>query len=145
LKQCRFLKCITGEDCPLIDTGLSFFRYLVPTEEIDKDPEVQPLFKDQDDEICFFHNLRVQSSIVTYLCQSRKIRATYLRQERRLQSRERQASSSQHATSSALANLTKGEDRSARVSQSALFSMTKSFAPSVQAMVWCVLLLMIFV
>jgi hypothetical protein len=75
LKQCRFLKCITGEDCPLIDTGLSFFRYLVPTEEIDEDPEVQPLFKDQDDEICFFHNFRVQSSIVTYLCHSRKIRA----------------------------------------------------------------------
>lgn len=59
----------------MLDTGLSFFRYLVPAQEISENAEIQPLFENQDDEICFFNHFAAGTSIVTYLCEGRKTRA----------------------------------------------------------------------
>lgn len=59
----------------MLDTGLSFFRYLTPTQEVYDDQEIRPLFENQQSEICFFHNFAAGASIVTYLCEGGKTRA----------------------------------------------------------------------
>ena len=73
--KCRFLKHITGDDHPLLDTGLSFFRYVTSAQEFYDDPNIRPLFENQDDEICFFHNFAAGTSIVTYRCEGGRARA----------------------------------------------------------------------
>ncbi|KAL8929784.1 MAG: hypothetical protein Q9208_000928 [Pyrenodesmia sp. 3 TL-2023] len=72
---CRFLSLITGKDCPLRDTGLSFFRYLAPAQEFLDDPETRPLFENQEGDFCFFQNFATATSVVTYLCESGQTRA----------------------------------------------------------------------
>lgn len=112
---CRFLNLITGKECPLIDTNLSFFRFLVPAKAVDDDPNIRPLFENQDDELCFFHNFAAGTSIVTYLCEGRQSRVINVFAKR-------------PPGKGAKA------DRSARVDRADLLEMTKDFHPSIKAM-----------
>lgn len=73
-KKCRFLNLITGTDCPLIDTELTFFRYLTPAKGLDNSPDIRHFFDNEDDDICFFNSITAGLSIVTYLCEGGKTR-----------------------------------------------------------------------
>lgn len=59
----------------MLDTDLSFFRYLTPNQEVYDDPEIRPLFENEDDELCFFHNFAAGTSVATYLCEGGQTRA----------------------------------------------------------------------
>jgi len=73
--QANFIQEITGHECEVQDTGLSFFRFLIPNDEVLQDHETAPLFQDEPTEICFFPLVSVGASIVTYLCEGGKTRA----------------------------------------------------------------------
>lgn len=112
--KCRFLNLITGNECPLLDTGLSFFRYLTPAQEVYDNPEVRPLFENQQSEICFFHNFAAGASIVTYLCEGGKTRAINVFAKR-------------PPSKGAKA------DRSARVNREDLLDIARDFHPRIKA------------
>ncbi|KAF4308697.1 Salicylate hydroxylase [Botryosphaeria dothidea] len=111
----KFLKQITGEDCPLQDTGLSFFRYLIPNSDVLEDSQTGPLFKDEPDEICFFPHFASGASIVTYLCEGGKTRAVNVFAKR-------------------LPGEGGKRDRGAKISRDELLSIANNFHPSIQAM-----------
>ncbi|KAK0516471.1 hypothetical protein JMJ35_001074 [Cladonia borealis] len=111
---CHFLKHITGNDHPLLDTELSIFRYIASAQEFYDDPNIRPLFENQDDEICFFHNFAVGTSIVTYRCEGGRDRSIHVI-ARRPPSKGAKA------------------DRSARASRSDLLDMAQDFHPSIKA------------
>ena len=48
---------------------------MTPAREVYNDPAIRPLFENQDEEICFFHNFAVGTSIVTYHCEGGQARA----------------------------------------------------------------------
>lgn len=117
----------------MIDTNLSFFRFLVPAKAVDDDPNIRPLFENQDDELCFFHNFAAGTSIVTYLCEGRQSRVINVF-AKRPPGKGAKAGKQSLPEDGVRKKANRRSDRSARVDRADLLEMTKDFHPSIKAM-----------
>ena len=115
----------------MLDTELSFFRYVTPAEDIYNDPKIRPLFEDQPDEICFFHNFAASTSIVTYRCEGGKARAINVF-GRRPPGKGAKAGKI-HTLGIVILRKLMHSDRSARASRADLLDMVQYFHPSIKA------------
>ncbi|KAF5568670.1 3-hydroxybenzoate 6-hydroxylase [Fusarium napiforme] len=64
---------ITQKDVPLEDIGSSFYRCLIPFSEINKDPDLEAIFKNQDPGFWVPFDLSTGTFLVTYPCRDGKM------------------------------------------------------------------------
>ncbi|KLP10120.1 Uncharacterized protein LW94_9233 [Fusarium fujikuroi] len=60
-------------DVPLDDIGSSFYRCLIPFSEVNKDPDLRAIFKDQDPGFWVPFDLSTGTFLVTYPCRDGKM------------------------------------------------------------------------
>ncbi|KAF5653271.1 hypothetical protein F25303_2443 [Fusarium sp. NRRL 25303] len=64
----KLINEITQKDAPLEDIGSSFYRCLIPFSEVNKDPDLAAVFKDQDPGFWVPFDLSTGTFLVTYPC-----------------------------------------------------------------------------
>ncbi|KAJ9426107.1 FAD-dependent monooxygenase OpS4 [Fusarium oxysporum] len=64
---------ITRKDAPLEDIGSSFYRCLIPFSEVNKDPDLEAIFKHQDPGFWVPFELSTGTFLVTYPCRDGKV------------------------------------------------------------------------
>ncbi|KAH7250359.1 uncharacterized protein BKA55DRAFT_569268 [Fusarium redolens] len=69
----RFINEITQKDMPLEDIGSSFYRCLIPFSEINKNPDLAAIFKDQDPGFWVPFELSTGTFLVIYPCRDGKM------------------------------------------------------------------------
>ncbi|KAF4440932.1 hypothetical protein F53441_12151 [Fusarium austroafricanum] len=69
----KLISEIAQQDIPLEDVGSSFYRCLIPFDEINKDPELAAIFKDQDPGFWVPFELSTGTFLVTYPCRDQKM------------------------------------------------------------------------
>ncbi|CAG1968732.1 unnamed protein product [Fusarium graminearum] len=66
----KLIDKITQKDVPLEDLGSSFYRCLIPFSEVNKNPDLAAIFKDQDPGFWVPFDLSTGTFVVTYPCRN---------------------------------------------------------------------------
>ncbi|KAM0345603.1 hypothetical protein ACHAPU_006256 [Fusarium lateritium] len=69
----KFIDEIAQNNVPSEDTGHSFYRCLIPFDEVNKEPEVAAIFKDQNPGFWVPFELSTATFVVTYPCRDHKM------------------------------------------------------------------------
>ncbi|KAF5591750.1 3-hydroxybenzoate 6-hydroxylase [Fusarium pseudocircinatum] len=73
LFQTKLINQITQKDVPLEDIGSSFYRCLIPFSEVNKNPNLEAIFKNQDPGFWVPFDLSTGTFLVTYPCRDGKM------------------------------------------------------------------------